>query len=139
MKALNELYIYLICCWIFATLFAAYLAIKLRAYRIANAKLFDIAKGAVAKLAEINVEVDRILGEKGGWIKDANNINFKINEGRQFELIMHKGNKLRGKVNKWGKSPQAWRVNNDPWYFKTNTDGTLAEGAELNNRFRWID
>jgi len=29
-----------------------------------NAKLFDIAKGAVAKLAEMNTEVDRIVGEK---------------------------------------------------------------------------
>lgn len=55
------------------------LQIELNKAKEDNAKLFDIAKGAVAKLAEINTEVDRIVGEKdssnedtfkiGDWVK----------------------------------------------------------------------
>jgi len=52
---------------------------------------------------------------------------------------MDNGVKLKGKVNKWGDSPQAWSERDTAWYFKTNPDGTLIEGNELNNRFRWIN
>lgn len=142
MKTINELGIYFMCCFIFATLFITYLAVKLRAYRIKNAsltnrieiadkdiadaydevdkvklslshhrtesaaiinqsaennaklvleieslksdrqKLFDIAKGATAKLAEMNVALEGLeVKEEKYWSKEAFPEMYVIHKG----------------------------------------------------------
>ena len=59
MKTINELYIYFMCCFIFATLFITYLSVKLRAYRIKNASLTNRIEIADKDITDAYDEVEK--------------------------------------------------------------------------------
>lgn len=106
-------------------------------------KLFDIAKGATAKLAEMNIALEG-LEVKEGWIEDITTINFKENEGRTFEVKMKSpsGEIHTGRVSVWGDYNQAVRIDDGSfgtWRWDINSDGTLKQDSIRPFTFRWID
>lgn len=60
MKTINELGIYFMCCFIFATLFITYLSVKLRAYRIKNAGLTNRIEIADKDVSDAYDAVERV-------------------------------------------------------------------------------
>lgn len=64
MKTINELGIYFMCCFIFATLFITYLAVKLRAYRIKNARLTNQIEIAYKDINDAYDEVNKLILDK---------------------------------------------------------------------------
>ena len=76
-----------------------------------------------------------------GWIRDINTVNFKENEGREFEVKMDfpVGYIQRGRVSKWGTRPVSVKIDDGtPWSWIIDSNGNLEVSKRLSYCFRWV-
>lgn len=96
----------------------------------------DLRAAMEAKGFDVKVEP---TADSDGWIRDINTINFKENEGREFEVKMDVGTIQRGRVSKWGTRPVSTKVaDGTPWSWCINSDGSLKSDGEHSYCFRWV-